>query len=231
MKRALLFLLVLCAWHSSLHAQISIDTITTDTINIFDQARITAPASSAAALWITPLIPGAGHQIASRPKRALAFISLDVLSLCGALALHHYAQKATQNAQAVAYLHAGIQNSSTDEYFWQIVGNFDSYEDYHRAYPTDFREFSDKFSEEKYYWEWDQKETVRKEYNTFRKESKRMSTLSAFFVGAMFLNRLVAFIDLRTSLNNQRFTSAPPSVTFSPVSGHSGSGLMLTTTF
>lgn len=230
MKKTALFCLLITLWYSGSHAQISIDTITTETVNIFDKRGIETTAASSAALWATVLLPGTGHQIVSRPKSALAYISIDILSLCGAVALHHYAQKTTQNALALAYVHAGIQNRSPSEYYWQIIGNFDSYEDYHKAYPTDFREFSDKFITEADYWKWDQKEDARKEFNNLRKDSKRMSTLSTFFIGAMFLNRLVAFIELRSSLKNQRYTTTS-TISFTPVSNHNGDGLVLSTTF
>lgn len=220
---------LLLGWFSSAYTQIHIDTITTDTIDIFSRP-VTDKSSSSKALWITPILPGIGHQLVNRPKSALSYLTIDIISLFSALALHHYSSKTLENAKALAYQHAAIQNIPEDDYFWQIIGSFNSYSEYHQTYSNDYREFTDRLNEPEYYWKWGEKELYREDYNTLRKDAKRMSTISAFFVGAMILNRLVAFIDLRSSIKNQRFSNSF-SISFSPITVSSASGVMMSTSF
>jgi len=227
---AFVFGIVVCI--TAVHAQISIDTITTDTVDIFNQTSLDAPKSAIPALWLSAIVPGSGHQMLNRPKSALTYLSIDVIALCGAFAFHHYSIKEDQNAKALAYLHAEVTNASPDdEFFWQVIGNFNTYQDYHTAYPVDARVFSDRFTGEEYSWNWGEHETFRDDYQTLRKEAKRMSTLSAFFIGAMVLNRLVAVIDLRSSIKNRRYTTTTHDISFIPVHTTTSNGLMVSATF
>jgi hypothetical protein len=216
---------------SVLFSQINIDSITTDTINIFDQPTTEHSATnSSVALWSSLLLPGIGHQLSDRPKSALAYFSTDILSLFGAVLFYQLSIKNTQNSKALAYLHAQVaDNASNEDYFWEIIGSFNRYNDYHDAYPTDMRVFSNKFIEEKYYWEWEDT-LFRNKYVHLQKLSKQMSTISSFCIGAMVLNRLVAFIDLRSTSRNKRFTQVS-SLSFTPIVNSSSKGIALSTSF
>jgi hypothetical protein len=216
---------------SVLFSQINIDTITTDTIDIFRQSTTKDEMVTTAALWSSLLLPGSGHQMSNRPRSALVYISADVLSLFGAIYFYQLSQKHTKNSKALAYMHAEVaDNASGDEYFWQIIGSFNNYYDYHKAYPIDMRVPSDKFNELNFYWNWGQDTLYRDKYVDLQKLSKQMGTISSFCIGAMVLNRIIAFIDLRSTGRNRRYTQLSSSF-FTPIVNSSSKGITFSTTF
>lgn len=222
-----LFFLISVTFALPLSAQIQIDTVTTDTIDLFNNIKASSTPSRGA-IWSTLLIPGSGHQVIGHRFRALSYLSFDVFSLFGAVVFNQYSRKTEQNYRAFASFHAGIPSSNADEYYWQIVGNFDTYHDYHETMKL-IRDFDDRFTDEKYFWQWDD-ESFREEFVSMQKTSKRMKTISSLFIGAMLLNRIIAFIDIRSSFKNERFSLS--SVSLNPIrTSPSAAGLQITTSF
>lgn len=219
------FLFVILAVALSI-AQITIDTISTDTITILNEKRASTAKGSTLALIMTAVVPGTGHQLMQRPKSALSFLSADMVGLAGALFFFSWSQKDIVNAKAVAYNHAGVSTTTKNELYWQIIGNVDSYHSFHEGYKNDAREESKRFYQEEYTWDWDDT-LYQKRYLDLWKRSKQMGSMSSFFIGAMVLNRIVALVDIRTRTKNQLFTS----LSFSPIVNSSTQGIALNTSF
>jgi hypothetical protein len=215
------------AFTVSLSAQISIDTVTTDTIDLFADVK-SSSTPSRGAIWSSLAFPGSGHQIIGNRNRALGLLSFDMISLFGAVFFNQFSRKTVQNYKAYASFHAGISGSHSNDYYWQVVGNFDNYHDYHETMKL-IRNFDNRFTDEKYYWQWED-ESFREEYIKMQKTSKKMKTISSLFVGAMLLNRIVAFIDIRSAFKNERFSLSSFSV--DPLSTSSSTaGIQISTQF
>lgn len=220
----LLFLVFL----SRSFAQISVDAISTDTIDIFSTQQQQKNRIPTGISWISLLLPGSGHQYADSRLKALGYISFDLFALTGAIFFKQYSNRLIANYKSYASQYASISSSVSDEFYWQVIGSFNSYYDYHETLNR-VRESERKFTGQEYFWQW--KDTLlRDEYLSFQKAAKRFNTLSTFFIGAMILNRIIAFIDLRTMLKNDRFKNS--SLFFKPVSlTPSANGVVLETTF
>ena len=176
------------------------------------------------------VIPGSGHQMLDRPSRALIHLSADCIALFGAITLFHLSHSSFNNAKSLAYLHAGVADrASSDDAYWQMIGSFDCYDDYQAAYNIDLRSVDNSYADERYTWNWE--DTLsRSRFVTLQKRSQQLSTFASFCVGAMVLNRLMAVIDIHTTVRNRRFKTFS-SVSFSPVVSPTSSGMALYTTF
>jgi hypothetical protein len=211
-------------------AQITIETVTTDTVDLFNNKQLNTPRYySKGALWSTLLIPGSGHQIVGKNKRALGYITFDLLSLFGALYFNQFSNKLISNYQSYASNYAGIKESINNDFYWEVIGSFDNYYDFQETMDL-VREKDKRFVEEKYFWMWEDS-LFRAEYVTMQKKAKRIRMVSSFFIGAMILNRIVAFIDLRSTLKNNRFSKVS-TLSFRPYfSKSSANGLVLSSDF
>jgi hypothetical protein len=205
-----------------LQAQISVEAISTDTVDIFSKPQVTSAKSSPLSLISTMILPGSAHQGIGRPKSALAYISLDVAALFSAIFFNRFAQRTTDDAKAYAALYAGAPADFDDVYYWKLVGAFDTYSDFQEALKLN-RDTDRKFNGEKYLWKWDH-ESSREEFSTMQKTAKKYGMISSFCIGAMVLNRVIAFIDMRSSLKNNRYNdnasvSVVPYISDCPANG------------
>lgn len=198
------FLLLLLVFPRFSRAQITIETVTTDTVNIFNsELSQQSPRFSNLILLSTLILPGAGHQITGFTTSALGYITFDLLSLFGAIYFNNYKNGMISTYKSYASNYAGISSQINDDYFWEIIGSFDNYNDFHETINL-VREKDNRFKDGKYFWTWDDS-LYRSEYVTMQKKSKKLQTVSSVFIGAMILNRIVSFIDLRSKKKNNLF--------------------------
>ena len=209
MNYSALILIISLFFALPVHAQISIESVSTDTINILNQKQNYSKPPKVA-FFSTLLFPGSGHQIVGYRLRALSFVTIDLLSLFGTIYFSQHSHKIEKNYRAFASFHASISSQQNDDYYWQIVGNFNNYHDYHQTLDL-IREKDSKFIKEIYFWQWED-ESFRKEFIKMQKSAKKFTTVSSFFIGAMILNRIVAFIDIRSSIKNKKFSNTSISI-------------------
>jgi hypothetical protein len=172
-------------------------TITTDSIDLFSISRV--PEKSAkAALAASLLLPGSGHHSLGRNKSALGYISADAASIFAFFFCTHYANKLAQDAAGYAWIHSGAQGKikDADDYYWKLVGAFMDVNEYNDVMDLN-RTPEDKITDEAQVWRWDD-ESSQKRFNDLRTHSRGYRIASSFFLGALVLNRVVAFIELRT---------------------------------
>ena len=213
---------------TSIHAQISVDAITTDTVDIFSSKQQLTDPYPTGISWLSLLVPGSGHQYVGSAKKALGYITLDVIAVSGAIFFRQYSNRLVSNYKAYASHYADISSSISNDFYWQVIGSFNDYYDYHQTIDL-VREPERHFSEQEFFWQW-QDEAYREEYISFQKRAKKFNTISSFCIGALILNRIVSFIDLRTMLKNKRFQNT--SISFKPVSlSPTADGVVLETTF
>lgn len=201
----LISLLMLSAFTAG--AQLTVEEITTDSINLFAENKETFK-SSKLAMSATVLLPGLGHQYLGRSNSALAYLSMDLLAFFGAVFCEQYSRKLQSEAKGYAGLYASVQNSKKDGRFWQMVGAFNSMKEYNEAVRLN-RMIDDEYNDESFHWYW-MDESYRDEYNEIRNNSHKFHTATAFFIGAMVLNRVVSFVDIRAKTRHKgiKFTSS-----------------------
>jgi hypothetical protein len=226
--RAAIFILACCI--AGVQAQISVEEVSTDTVDLFNQPRLAAPKHTPISLISTLIIPGSAHQFIGRPKSALGYISLDAIALFSAVFFDRFAMRTTNDARAFAAMYAHAPAGTGEDYYWQMVGAFDNFSDYLEALYLN-RSTEMRFNEVAYVWQWDDK-IYREEFIEMQKNAKRYVTISSFCIGAMVLNRVIAFIDMRSSLKNKRYNgNASLSVTPYISEGLAASGLAVRSDF
>ena len=229
MKKIILIGYACLLWTARPSAQIDIDAISTDTVDLFSLQQQSAPKKNPLPLWSTLLLPGSGHQSIGRSKSAFGYISADVISVFCALFFSRYSKKMIDNSRSFASLHAGVFSSVDDDFFWQVVGSFNTNADYLQTMDL-IRDPDKRYDEERFGWIWEDK-IYREEFVSMQKVAKQLNTVSSFFIGAMILNRIIAFIDLRSDLKNNRYTENT-AVRFRPFQpGGSSGGLIVSAEF
>jgi hypothetical protein len=172
-------------------------TILTDSIDLFSGSR-TSQKSPRAAMAASLLLPGSGHHYLDRNRSALAYITVDAASLFSFFLCGHVAGLVAKDAAGFAWIHSGAQGDikDADDYYWKLVGNFMDVDEYNEVMDLN-RTPEEKIIDKNRAWRWDD-ESSQDRYNEIRTQSRGFRIASSFFLGAMVLNRVVAFIDTRS---------------------------------
>jgi hypothetical protein len=216
MKTALypFFILILVA---SVYGQISVETITTDTLNPFSGDQVqTNQRSSKAAMALSLLVPGLGHQYTSRPSSALAYLTFDVLSLAGAIFFERYSRQLESQAYGYAALYADVDAGIRNKQFWQMVAAYNSSSEYNNDVLLARKQDEMYYNKENYSWKW-ASDDLRKGFNNRQNDSRKFHIASAFCIGVMVLDRVIAFVDVRAA-TRYSLTSVHTSFSIDPVS-------------
>ncbi len=198
MKKVYAFLTIFILSAASVFSQISVtEDVTTDSINLFDTYEQSAK-SSKLATGLSLILPGTGHQYLGRNKSAIAYLSVDIFSLFGAIYCGTYASKLNTDARGYAALHAGAYGGSRkDNRFWTAVEQFDNIYSYDDAMRLN-RENKELYNDGTRYWSWNS-DDEQKKFGDIRKRSSRLQLVSSICIGAMVLNRVIAIVDIRAS--------------------------------
>ena len=208
----MLIVLVSFVMVALLHAEERQETaITLDLFKVDSTPSYTKPVALGASL----LLPGAGHHFINRDKSALVYITADLLSLSAFLLFNHYASNTMQQAVGYAGQHSGAQGAVTDEEHWTLVGNFLGSDDYNNAIDLNRESASKKITSAASSWYWDDISS-QKQFNTMRDQSRSYGVISSFFLGAMILNRIVAFVDVRNTTKKLQILHPSFSCSLSP---------------
>jgi hypothetical protein len=192
-------------------AQISVETITTDTVNLFSpEEGQEKQQSSGVAMALSLLVPGMGHQYTARPNAALAYLTIDVLSLAGAIFGELFSRQLQTDSRGFASANAGIRGNIKNDRYWQMVGAYVRMEHYNNDLQL-MRDLKDLYTQEEYMWNWNSDE-ARNTYNKTRDNSRKMQIVSSFCIGAMVLNRVIAFVDVRAATRYKNSVTSTLSV-------------------
>jgi hypothetical protein len=223
----ILFLLITSA--VSVYSQVTVEQeISTDSVDVFFHNENEGKLKSAnLAMATSVLLPGLGYQKFERPNKALAFFTTDLLMLVGAAFCWKYSDRLWRDAQGYAGLYAGVTYSDRkDEKYWQTVGQFEDLAAYNDIMGLN-RTQEDQYGVEKN-WYWIDP-YYRDEYNKIRNRSRTYHIASTCFIGAMVLERVIAFVDIRTTARNSTHGFAT-SISLHPVIDN-GPGIRLTADF
>lgn len=228
MKNTFFILPLLLALSVPVCGQITVETISTDTIDLFsNEMEQKNQPSSKAAMALSLLAPGLGHQYTDRASSALAYLTVDVLSLAGIIFFERYARQTESNARGFAAMYADADAGIKSEKFWQYVAAFNSSAEYNNTARLARLEKDEYYNQENYQWKWPS-EDLRKEFNSRRNDARKLHIASAFCIGAMVLDRVIAFVDVRAA-TRYRLTKVHTSFSIDPF--NSQSSVMLSSEF
>ncbi|MDG5814417.1 hypothetical protein QA601_04965 [Chitinispirillales bacterium ANBcel5] len=195
--KLIVFLVFILVFAGQSSAQIIIEEdVVTDTVDLFSpQVESTQPSNANMALAIA--LPGLGHYYLDRPVSAFSYMAVDIISLVGLIYSYGQSRNLAASAAAYAGTNAGASASVRDESYWRNVGNFMDSKEYNNVMKLN-RSPGDMYVDPAMWWRWAD-ESFQGEFNELRESSRRFQVASSFFLGALVLNRIVSFVDARTS--------------------------------
>ena len=106
-------------------AQIVVEeSVKTDSIDVFAGAQTSRPSMTLPVL-ATVVMPGLGHQMLKKEKRAIAYLSADALMIFGMIFFETNARATYANAKTFAYTYAGAQGGpGADDAYWSNVSKY-----------------------------------------------------------------------------------------------------------
>lgn len=194
------------------------ESMSTDTVDLF--AKSARPHKSMAlAMCASVLLPGLGHQYLGDNAKALAYYSTEALFIFGAVFCSYYGRTVFDNAKVFAWDHAeAAGGAGADDQYWQNVAHYDDLNSYNQQMERTYRSEVQDYLTPNLQWHWDDlpgEPTNRNVFNGMLQQSMSWQVASSFFLGAMVLNRLVAFIDVRFA-TKQLETKSLSSIQFFP---------------
>jgi hypothetical protein len=188
------------------------NVVTTDSLDLTVHSQ--GPQKSAAlAMAMSIVLPGTGHEYLGRDQSAIIYLSADIASIFGFFFCSHYAQKLTTDADGYAWIHSGAQAPSSNTAYWNAVGSFMTTQQYNTVMDLN-RTPDQKITSQSQTWHWDD-QTSQDRFNTLLSTSHHFQVAGDFLLGAMVINRALAFIDVRAFTHDLRIQ---PRVSLSPQS-------------
>ena len=184
-----------------MHAQVQVEPdIVTDSVDVFTADA--APQKSVSLAMIADLaLPGLGHYYYGEKKSAFGFFLADVLSIFGVAGCYSYANQLETSSHTYALIYANTQGGSgATDYYWTLVGQYND-ADYYNSIMDLNRTPQNKILAENLQWRWAD-DTYRQRYQDYRHSAMNFRVAGNFFIGAMVLNRVLAFVDMRAIGSN-----------------------------
>lgn len=199
--RGLAFWLALLAVASGAQVVVQED-IVTDSVDVFSTAEQKTGKSVGLAMAATIVLPGLGHQYLDRPQRALTYFTAEALIVFGAVFCERYSNRLFNDALAYAWKYAWVEGGpAADESFAQNLAHVERSSDYNRIMDNN-RDHGRKYTDPDIQWVWPD-ESLMNEYSRKREWATTFHVASTFLVGTMVLNRVISFIDIRTSTRHK----------------------------
>lgn len=157
-------------------------------------APATKKVSKSKAVFLSLLMPGAGHFYLDEKGRGEVFIGAEIVSWAGVAAFQIYGNWKEDDYKDYAVKHAGIDPDGKGDEFYRNLTFYDSRMDYNTAgrvidpgdpyYPNTTE----------YYWDWDS-DASRSLYRGMRNDSETAYRNRDFMIGVAIFNRIIAGID------------------------------------
>jgi hypothetical protein len=187
-------------------AQVHVEEeVSSDSVDVFSKSN-ESENSSALAMVANLALPGLGHYLFGEPKIALGYLTAEALFIFGAFSANQYSQELNHSARSFAFAYANVQGGAgATDFFWENVGKTMDSDGLNQSHALGYNQImdlnrasdKDKYLTPNLQWRWID-ESYRKNYNNLIKKSQKYKVASNFFLGAMLLNRIVSFVDLRT---------------------------------
>lgn len=194
---------VLAAAHPSAAQTSSEQTIQTDTVDILRQREMQSGKSAGLAIFQSIILPGLGHQYLGMQDHAMPYFAAEALFIFGAIFCEQYSSRLIENSRLYATQYAGAEGGTgADNNYWQNIGDFLDSKGYNSA-----QELSgtpgQKYVSANLQWNWVDTSYMT-QYRKIRSNGNNFHVASTFFIGAMVLDRVIAFVDTRATTRNAK---------------------------
>jgi hypothetical protein len=146
----------------------------------------------AISIFLSLLVPGAGHLYAGRMDVGKYFIASEVSCWLGVAGLDLYGNWLRDDSRTYASEHSGLNKNGKDDDYFSNVGNYDNIFQYNNEKLAK-GQWDKIYDVNSYYWSWDN--TLNK--NTFdsqRKRSERVYNARIIFATGLIVNRVISAI-------------------------------------
>jgi hypothetical protein len=180
-------------------AQITTEqTIQTDTVDLFRQSELQTKKSPGLAMFQSIVLPGLGHEYLGMENHAIPYFASEALFVFGAIFCEQYSKRMIENSHLYATQFAGAEGGSgADSRYWQNIGDFLDLKGYNAAQELN-RVPDKKYVSTNLNWNWIDTSYMN-EYRRIRSRGTNFHVAGTFFMGAMILDRVIAFVDTRAT--------------------------------
>jgi hypothetical protein len=172
------------------------ERVVTDSVDLFSQPQKESRKSAGLAMAASLVLPGLGHQYLGARRRALVYFGTDVLLVFGAVLSERSSHRIYEDARAYAWTYAGAGGGRVaDDTYWQNVGHYLDSRGYNQVQELNGTP-EHKYVDPQQQWAWVDEEHMDT-YAGHREDAASYHVASSFFIAALVLNRVVAFVDVR----------------------------------
>lgn len=212
-------------------AQIVVEDIKTDSITFLMPSTDANNHLNQIACALNVILPGAGHLYVGEPRHALGYFTAEIVSLAGLIFCNRTSDNVFFAAQSFAWANANTHApADMDISYWTALANFDDADGLSPDNPRGYNQAQElnrsadkKYTDKELLWRWNETAS-RKKYSAMLQTSDRYKVVSNFFIAALVLDRVIAFVDIRVSLKNRGMTQISTNTSLRPyfLSSYSG---------
>jgi hypothetical protein len=162
----------------------------------------------AISIFLSLLVPGAGHLYAGRMDVGKYFVASEVACWLGVAGLDLYGSWLRDDSRTFASQHSGLNKDGKDDDYFGNVGNFDNIYLYNNEKLAK-GQWDKIYDVNTHFWSWDS-ELNKNQFDLQRKKSERAYNARIIFATGLIVNRLVSAISavILTNKTNNNSTSS-----------------------
>jgi hypothetical protein len=157
----------------------------------------------AISIFLSLLIPGAGHLYAGRMDVGKYFVASEVACWLGVAGMDLYGSWLRDDSRTFASEHSGLNKDGKDDDYYGNVGNFNNIYLYNNEKLAK-GQWDKIYDINTHFWSWDS-ETNKNQFDLQRKKSERVYNNRIIFATGLIVNRLISAISaiiLTNKVNN-----------------------------
>ncbi len=158
--------------------------------------RVDSGKSTTKAALLSLLVPGAGEYYLGFKGRAYGFMAAEGALWTGFAGLLTQSRMLEDEYKSYGVENARIDPANKNSDFFELVGQWDSRDEYNLYTSLGQRSFENTYPETpEYYWEWED-EDQRTHYDDLRVRSDKAKRNSQIVLAAAGINRIVSIVDV-----------------------------------
>lgn len=157
-------------------------------------------------LFLSLLVPGAGHLYAGRMDVGKYFLASEVVCWLGVAGLDIYGNALRDDSRTFASEHSGLNKNGKDDDYFSNVGNYDNIYEYNNEKLAK-GQWDKIYDVNSYFWSWDNI-TNKNVFDTQRKRSERVYNTRIVFATGLIVNRVISAISALILTNKQNKNSS-----------------------
>jgi hypothetical protein len=160
----------------------------------------------AISLFLSLLLPGAGHLYTGRMDVGKYFIVSEVSCWLGVAGMSYYGNWLRDDSRTFAAEHSGLNKDGKDDDYYSNVGNFNSIYEYNNEKLAK-GQWDKLYNPSTHFWSWDN-ELNKNNFDLQRKKSERTYNTRIVFATGLIVNRIVSAISALVLTNKFNTSSS-----------------------